>query len=563
MINIKKSYLSILLFAFFVTGCVYHHPEPKEVKDELKTAMNLSDKIEIPEDVLNELNPDNPLDGDYSAKDIRRVTVAANNVPAAEFFAQIMGETNESVVVHPEVSGEITLSMENVTASEIFNSVYKMYGYRTEKQGSIYYVYPSGVHTETIPINYIFLKRASETNISISNNTVSNTNSDSSSNSDSSNSSSNNSSNDSSSGSDSESTSGTNLKTTAESDFWTELEKTLSGIVGNGEGRMVRVNPQAANITVRGMPNEIDSVRHFLQITENSLRRQVIIEAKLLEVTLSEDYEQGIEWSKIFNGNSGEGKSIGTQAGWAGGSTNNVFSILGGGFNLSMNDSKYSAVINLLKTQGDVSTLSSPRITALNNQRAVIKVGKDSYFLTGLSTDSSSTSSSDTNLVSSDYTFSPFFSGVSLDVLPQISEDGKIILHIHPAVIEVAEDKKTIKINNKDTELPFASSEIRESDTIVEAKSGDVIVIGGLMSHKKGDLESKIPLLGDIPWVGELFTNKSIYDKKSELVILLRPIVAEGDSWNTELKKSLDLLQKWYPNEDSTITEPMHNSDKK
>lgn len=562
MINIKKSSLALLLITCFATGCVYHHPDPKEVKDELSDAMLQADQIEIPEDVLNELNPDNPLDGDYHASKVRRVTVAANNVPAAEFFAQIMGETNESVVVHPEVSGEITINMDNVTPDQIFESVYKMYGYRTEKQGGVYYVYPSGVHTETLPINYLFLKRASETNISISNNTVSSKDSNSSSDNSSSSSSSSNNSSDNGSSSD-ESTSGAVLQTKSESDFWTELEKTLNGIVGDGEGRMVRVNPQAATITVRGMPNEIDSVRHFLEITENSLRRQVVIEAKLLEVTLSEGYEQGIQWSKIFNNNSGESKSIGTASPWAGGSTNSVFSLLGGGFNLSMSDSKYSAVINLLKTQGDVSTLSSPRITALNNQRAVIKVGKDSYFLTGISTDSSSTSSSETNLVSSDYTFSPFFSGVSLDVLPQISENGSILLHIHPAVIEVAEDKKNIMINDKKTELPFASSEIRETDTIVEAKSGDVIVIGGLMTHKKGDLESKIPLLGDIPWLGELFTNKSVYDKKSELVILLRPIVSGGDTWKDELKKSYDLLQKWYPNEDSKVSSPRRNQDEK
>lgn len=540
--KITKISFILLISSMISMGCVYNHPEPKEAKEELRNAM--TQDLEIPEDVLNELTPDNPLEANVLNEKVSRITVSANKVPAVEFFGQIMAQTHTSVVVHPEVSGEITLNLENVTTHEIFDALYNMYGYRAEKQGSLFYIYPAGVHTETIPMNYIFLKRASETSINITNNTV--TNSDSSSDSDSS------SSSDSDSSSDSESSSGTTVTTTSESDFWTELENTLKAIVGEGEGRVVTVNPQAANITVRGTPEEISAVRHFIEMTEKSLRRQVVIEAKLLEVTLNENYAQGIEWSRIFNGSSDESKTLGTNSSWLGGVTDNVYSILGGGINLSLEDKKYSALITLLKTQGDVTTLSSPRITALNNQKAIMKIGKDAYFLTDISTDSSATSSSETSLVSSNYDFEPFFSGVSLDVVPQISEDGNILMHIHPAVIEVSEDKKVLHLQGEDTELPFASSEIRETDTLVEAKSGDVIVIGGLMRHQKGDLQSKVPVIGDIPILGELFTNKVRYDQKSELVILLKPVIVGGDTWREELNKSLQLLEKWYPEDSSS-----------
>lgn len=547
MIKITKTTIAILISAVLTSGCVYSHLEPKEVKEELQAAIDNNAQLEIPEDVLNELNPNNPMESNYQVAGVRRVTVAANNVPAAEFFGQVMAETNTSVVVHPEVSGNISLNLQDVTAQEIFDALYKMYGYRVDKQGTVYYVYPAGVHTETLPINYIFLKRISDTSVNITNNTVSNTTSDSSDFSDSSDSSSFDSSSDSSG----ESSSGTNVNTTSESDFWTELQKTLQSIIGQGEGRMVSVNPQAANVTVRGTPDEISAVRNFLSITEQSLRRQVVIEAKILEVSLNENYSQGIEWSKIFNGNSEESKLISTNSGWLGGVTDSVYSVLGGGVKLDLSDQKYSALVTLLKTQGDVSTLSSPRITALNNQKAVMKIGKDSYFLTDISTDSSSTSSTENNLVSSDYDFEPFFSGVALDVIPQISEDGKVIMHIHPAVIEVQEDKKVVRINGQDSELPFASSDIRETDTLVEANSGDIIVIGGLMRQDKGELESKVPLLGDIPYLGELFTNKVRYDNKSELVILLKPVIVGGNTWNEELNRSLKLLEKWYPEGES------------
>ncbi len=329
------------------------------------------------------------------------------------------------------------------------------------------------------------------------------------------------------------------------SDFWTELQANLTQILGKGEGRFVTVSPHASSITVRGMPDEIEAVRKYVKSIEGAVTRQVVIEAKLLEVTLSEDYQQGIDWSHVHST-----LSLNPIQAWGGASaTNTTFTQLGGGIALTFKEKGFQSVINLLQTQGDVSTLSSPRITTLNAQRAVMKIGNDRYFVTGVSTDSSTTSSSDTNLVSSNYDFSPFFSGVSLDVLPQISAEGKVMLHIHPAVIEVAEDVKKVKSQGKESEYPFATSEVRETDVIVEADSGDIIVIGGLMRHEKGNLESKIPLLGDIPWLGELFKNKTYYDRKTELVILLRPVVVGGETWKEEIKKSSDLLQKWYPEE--------------
>ncbi len=546
MIKLTQYSLAMMLSASLLAGCVYNHPEPKEMKEELNQAMVDATKLEIPEEVLNDLNPDNPVAGNYQASQMHRVSVAANNVSATEFFGSLISDAHVSLVLHPEVSGDISINMDNVTLEEVFDALQRMYGYRVEKQGDVYYVYPAGVHTVTLPINYILLKRESETKISITNNTVSNSDSNDDSNSSSSSSSSNSDDDD-----NNESTSGTDLSTTSSSDFWAELQETLSGIIGTGEGRFVRVNPQAANITVRGTPDEIQAVRHFLETTENSLRRQVIIEAKLLEVTLNENYAQGIDWTILFNGGQNY-KEMGSATPWAGGQLDSIYSIIGGGFKLNLNDNKYAGFIRLLKTQGDVTTLSSPRLTALNNQKAVMKVGTDTYYLTSISNDSSATSNAETNILTSNYEFEPFFSGVSLDVLPQISEDGKILLHIHPAVIEVQEDKKQLTINGEIQEYPFAMSTVREADTIVEAKSGDVIVIGGLMRHEKGDLESKVPLLGDIPYLGELFTNKQKYDTKSELVILLRPVVVGGDTWREELKKSVDLLEKWYPSEDYT-----------
>ncbi|WP_420481773.1 type II secretion system protein GspD, partial [Aeromonas veronii] len=209
-------------------------------------------------------------------------------------------------------------------------------------------------------------------------------------------------------------------------------------------------------------------------------------------------------------------------------------------------DGNFNVAVNLLKTQGDVNTLSSPRVTATNNQKAVIKVGTDEYFVTNASTTTVSTTSGDRTTPNVELT--PFFSGISLDVTPQIDEEGKVLLHIHPSVIDTEEQTKTIKVTDSDTlVLPLAKSSIRESDTVVQANNGDIIVIGGLMKTDKQEIVSKVPLLGDIPWVGEAFTNRRESTKKVELVIMLKPTVVEKDTWQNELQRSSELLDKWYP----------------
>ena len=195
-----------------------------------------------------------------------------------------------------------------------------------------------------------------------------------------------------------------------------------------------------------------------------------------------------------------------------------------------------------------MNTLSSPRVTATNNQKAVIKVGSDEYFVTGVST--STVANSDSSpVISPSIDLTPFFSGIALDVTPQIDEQGNVLLHIHPSVIDVTEQEKTINLGAATSQytLPMAYSQIRESDTVEQAKSGDVIVIGGLMRTNREEQVTKVPWLGDVPWFGEAFTNRKKTNVKTELVIMLKPQVVGGQTWQQEIERSRTLLDKWYP----------------
>jgi MSHA biogenesis protein MshL len=559
----RKIYQTLAICSLLaLVGCSYNHPNPKMIKDEINNAIvnNTENSLDIPEDVINELNSGAPLSSDGTPFTLKRFSIAANEVPAVEFFSQVVDQTGNSIVVHPEVAGLISLTVDNVTLDEVFDSLYNVYGYKIERKGDVFYVYPAGVHTEIIPINYLAMIRNSETKLSITSSTISSEEGEDSG----SNSSSSSSSNSDSSDSENDD-SGSKVETTSVSDFWKELEETLSGIVGDKDGRFVRISPQTSSVSIRAMPDEIKAVKDYLQLAENSLKRQVIIEAKLLEVTLDEGYEQGINWGMVLNGSNSSLKINENAA--VKGFTSSVFSLLGGGLSMSgsytHNDDTYNTFISLLKVQGDVATLSSPRITTVNNQRAIMKIGTDEYYVTGVETLlSSNSSSSSSDVVSNSATIKPFFSGVSLDVLPQISDNGTVIMHIHPAVVDVEESVKDIQFSDTQTmKLPTARSSVRETDTIVEAKSGDIIVIGGLMTRVKVDRQSKVPVIGDIPLLGELFTNKIVEDRKAELVILLRPVVVGGETWKDEMQKAADLLQKWYPDDSLSLHDRISNKE--
>jgi MSHA biogenesis protein MshL len=187
--------------------------------------------------------------------------------------------------------------------------------------------------------------------------------------------------------------------------------------------------------------------------------------------------------------------------------------------------------------------LSNPRVTATNNQKAVIKVGEDEYFVTEVS---STTVTGNATTTSPEIELTPFFSGIALDVTPQIDEFGSVILHVHPSVTETEEQNKVVTLNNQDYVLPLAQSNIRESDTVIRAGSGEIVIIGGLMQTLTTDQESKTPLLGDVPVLGNLFKSVRRVQSKKELVILIRPTVVMADTWQQQQQRSLKLLNSWY-----------------
>ena len=554
----KKKPFCLLPLALAVVGCTtYRHPEPVQAKDALKQAMSeqspTAPLTSLPSSVQSELlqlnRPQQPM-----TIPEKRMRIAAHDVDAVEFFGSLFKGSRYSVAVHPGVAGVISVELKDVTLQEALATVGDMYGFDVQRKGNVFHVYPAGLRTETIPVNYLMMARRGLSRTSVStggvtandNNNGNNNNFDNGLN----NSGNNNSQGNTASGDNNTNSNGTRIETDSNNDYWTDLRDALQTLIGTGEGRAVITSPQAGLVTVRAYPKELKAVREFLDQSGEHLKRQVVLEARILEVSLNEGYEQGVDWSGLSASWDG-GKGI-----TGGGSLmdspiastpNQIFRALGGGAGFTISDGNFNVAVSLLKTQGDVNTLSSPRVTATNNQKAVIKVGTDEYFVTNAST-TTTTSGTSAPIVTPSVELTPFFSGIALDVTPQIDEQGKVLLHIHPSVIDTEEQSKTISVGTADPlVLPLAKSSIRESDTVVQANNGDIIVIGGLMKTDRQEIVSKVPLLGDIPWVGEAFTNRRESNRKVELVILLKPTVVEKDTWQKELQRSSELLDKWYP----------------
>ncbi|AWA08317.1 pilus (MSHA type) biogenesis protein MshL [Aeromonas hydrophila] len=553
----KKHHLCLISAAMLTAGCTsYRHPEPVQAKDALRHAMTEQNKggalTSVPKSVQSELLQLNRPPQAISMPE-PRLRIAAHDVDAVEFFGSLFKGSRYSVAVHPGVAGQISVELKDVTLTEVLAVVGDMYGFDVQRKGNVFHVYPAGLRTETIPVNYLMMSRRglSRTSVSTGGVTANDNNGNSNSFDNANNSTNNNStSNRSSNGSSNSDSNGTRIETDTSSDYWTDLRDTLQTLIGSGDGRAVITSPQAGLVTIRAYPKELKAVREFLNQSESHLKRQVVLEARILEVALNEGYEQGVDWSGLsasWDGNKGITGGGSLTPSTIANTPNQIFSALGGGAGFKISDGNFNVAVNLLKTQGDVNTLSSPRVTATNNQKAVIKVGTDEYFVTNAST-TTTTSGTSAPIVTPNVELTPFFSGIALDVTPQIDEEGKVLLHIHPSVIDTEEQKKTIDVGTADPLiLPLAKSSIRESDTVVQANNGDIIVIGGLMKTDKQEIVSKVPLLGDIPWVGEAFTNRRESTKKVELVILLKPTVVEKDTWQNELQRSSELLDKWYP----------------
>ena len=483
-----------------------------------------------PQDMTAALLPDIQA----QAPEDERFDVNAQDLAARGFFEALVEGTRYNVVVEPSVTARIDLRLNDVSVPEVMDIAADVYDLDVRRQGRLFRVGENRVQTRIFPIDYLHFKRSGGSETRVSSGQVTNARTG-------------NAGNDNGGSQDGGASNlvGTRISTDTESDFWADIDRALSMIVGAGDGQQVIINPGAGLVMVRSRPQVLRQVEDYLTRTQLILQRQVILEAKILEVALNQAYQQGINWSDIQSASSVTA-SDGLPAEFTAQSltaqslaTNGI----GGVFSATIREGTFTGLIELLGQQGNVQILSSPRISTMNNQKAVIKVGTDEFFVTDIDFDDNNSAVAATNNTSTSVELTPFFSGISLDVTPQISEEGEIILHVHPSVSEVADQEKVITVGERDVTLPLARSTVRETDSVIRAESGQIVVIGGLIQSSSEDNNSAVPFLSDIPLLGEFFKQRRFESQKSELVILLRPVVVGSGQMRADIAATRERMQ--------------------
>jgi len=584
---VNRSNLAIL--AALLGSCAQPYPVDQGILSEIENATR--PRASQPEAVRDALLP--PLRAEMpkaaGAPLEPRFDFLVNAAPARQVFMSMVSGTRYSMVVNPAVSGTLSLNLKDVTVREALEAIREAYGHEFRIDGTRIYVEAAGLQTRVFQVNYLIGLRSGRSDVRVSSGAVSGVEQ---------------------AGGGAgvpapgavpgvpgqagspalsalglgsiatQSLDATRVSMVSQSDLWNEVTIALRTLIGTGAGRNVVVSPQSGVIVVRAMPDELRGVEKYLKAMRLSVERQVMIEAKVIEVTLNDQYQAGINWA-AFSGrglsagqvsqgtllqNTGPGgvsapiatgaSSITGSAGaytitgptlgsFPGSDLINFTNPAASLFGLAFQNNNFAALLTFLESQGSTQVLSSPRVATLNNQKAVLKVGTDQFFVTAITGTPITNLQGTVTSVQLTPTFNSFFSGVSLDITPQIDEDGNILLHIHPRVSDVQNNPVQFNFGiGGAQDIPLARTTVNETDTLVRARDGSIVALGGLMQVEVVNQKSGIPGLQDIPFIGAAFRSTTRVTVKKELVILLKPTVIKSEKdWEQDIQQTRDRIQ--------------------
>ena len=549
----------IVVVALLAAGCANQaarNDASAVIRAEMDAATAAKPAVVVPAQISDALQVNDTAAAAAQAPSEARFDLIVNNALAREVFLAMVTETRYSMLMHPDVTGALSVTLRGVTVREALEAIRDVYGYDFKIDGRRITVFPPTLQTRIFTVNYLNAQREGRSEIRVNSGATSVPGS----------------------GSvagqpaapqgagqspqQQQAFENSRLATTSRTDFWGELGVALRGIVGAGVGRNVVVSPQSGVVAVRAMPDELRQVEAFLKATRISVQRQVMLEAKIVEVQLRDGFQSGVDWS-LLRGR-GTGGVVSTNSNPL--SQLNIsavpalqrvplpdvtaFPTIGNGlFGLVFSQTNFTGVLSFLETQGNVHILSSPRVSAMNNQKAVLKVGTDEYFVTGVTggTISTGTTSAGNTTTLPTITLSSFFSGIALDVMPQIDQDDTITLHVHPSVSSVTEVVKVVDLGGSvgSVRLPLPANSSNETDTVVRVSDGNIVAIGGLMQLQSRGTRSGLPGSTNVPVLSTLLGNQEQTGSKREIVVLIKPtIIRSGDDWRELAREAKDRIEE-------------------
>jgi MSHA biogenesis protein MshL len=453
------------------------------------------------------------------------------NVQDADLPGLLLGLGRDipvNIVVGPQVQGKVSADLENVSVLDILEQVVRPRGLHYRIEGNTVRIYRTDRETRIYQIDYPSTRRTGSAQFTVSGALAQEIALGAA-----------------AAGGDSGDTSTSNVSTEQEVDLWAEIEQGVRQILFGPDGeaaeqdssgeptRRVLVSRQAGVLMVTAPDSVLAETESYLVTVVRSIGRQVLLDAQIVEVDLSDEVDLGLdlEWSPGFS--SGGSNTTGTIVRTITGglvrdnaiALSDLAPTISGGFTFGIATDTVGAILNALARQADVRVVSTPRVATLNNHKALIKVVRNEVFFIANVEVEAFDAVGQTAVTTFEPTITPV--GVTLDVTPQISEHGDITLHVHPSVSEIVEIRQQPRLPGQDEAGALPVIDLRETDTVLRVHDGDTIVIGGLIQNRELDVELKIPLLGDIPWLGQFFREMRVEERRSELVIFLTPTVLD------------------------------------
>ena len=448
------------------------------------------------------------------AEPLQTFTVVATDLPASELLFALARDARLNLDINPAITGRVSINAIDQTLPQILRRISRQVSLRYYVDGPNLVVEPDKPFTRVYRVDYLNMARSTKSTVGIETALA-----------------------EAEEGSSGDSS--TTVDNEASNDFWQSLEDNLALLASrDGEDGVVISNRESGTISIRATSAAHEDIQHFIDQVTSSARQQVLIEATVVEVTLNDDFQGGVDWSRIANG---EGWSYGQDLLT---SQTTLGSLATGGpvveasyFNTN-GDRDINAAIRALDTFGDVSVMSSPKIMALNNQTSVLKVADNRVYFEIEAT--SNTTGGTTAVVTQTFntTLKTVPVGFVMSVTPFITGDDEVILNIRPTITRILRfvNDPNPTLADAGVVSPIPEIQVREMESVLRVSSGTTAVIGGLMQDSVDQSDAGVPGLHNADGFGILFGTKTRSYGKTELVIFLRPRVLDNANLDTNLQ---------------------------
>jgi len=541
-----KIFFTIFLILLLVIGCA---TAPKKERTKFPSQQVEAAKPQpSPREKLKEIVV--PQMEEAKKVPDRLFSIYARDSNIQDVLLAFSKESELNIVIDPELNGKVTIDLKRVTLQEALDVVLTPMGWTYRIDGKFIKISRPQIETRLFTLNYIATKRSGKREVYASTSTGGGLQTSTL------------------PGQQTALSPGgartgyTDLVSVDEVDLWKEIQKGLESLIFgyveekekevspekektawtrvDEKGKKLIINKTTGTIMVTDYPINLNKVASYIETVEGSSQRQVTIQAKIMEVILTDEHKEGINWKVIeglprsinvawgLTNKAGTTGYPGTSTGYALGTTSTgstistpgLFKIAPYGGILALgaagSEVALSDIMQAIAEQGDVKVLSSPTISTLNNQKAIIRVGnQDVFFITG----AVATQTTVTQIIQP----MTIDIGIILDVTPQIAEDGTIIMNIHPSITDKTGEKTT-----PDGKSTFPLLSVRETDTTVRVRDGQTIIIAGLMQERTTENYTGVPILQSLPLMGSLFRYKTETKRNSELVIMITPTLQVG-----------------------------------